>query len=136
VVGVLAEGGNGADADDDNEGQHDRVFHGRRPVFIPTKGLDKAFQVIPHDCAHPFSVPRSVVSGGCRGAHRRRVKSSPAQQRIALKSNTRSTSGNGMVGRKEGRFSRAMQSTTARSVACVYRSGARSLQTSSLQPIE
>src|SRR5437899_2182584 len=32
-VGVLTQGGNGADADHDDQGQHDRVLDGRRAVF-------------------------------------------------------------------------------------------------------
>src|SRR6516164_7730354 len=32
-IGIFAEGGDGADAHHDNEGQHDRVLNSRRAVF-------------------------------------------------------------------------------------------------------
>src|SRR5258708_17727345 len=44
VVGVLAEGGDGADADHDDQGQHDRVLDRRRAVFALQETHDRLLQ--------------------------------------------------------------------------------------------
>src|SRR5260370_936136 len=45
VVGVLAEGGDGADADHDDQGQHDGVLDGGRAVFTLQEVHDRFRQV-------------------------------------------------------------------------------------------
>src|SRR5215212_4808420 len=57
VAGLGAEGGDGADADDDDEGQHDRVLDGGRAVF----GLDEL-----HDALGELTHETTPVKRWCR----------------------------------------------------------------------